>query len=462
MVLILRTLRLNDQPVSQPIEARFDDNGGSIGRAEHNTLALPDPDRVISRVQAEVRCQDGQFAITNVSQANPILVAGHPLNHGESAPLHHQDLIRIGACLLEVDLPPAAEPAMDRTVIRPFSPTDPFADLLTSAPPPTPIRQVAQPSALFDPFEIAPPPAKAPAPPISSLPKDVFADLSAHARPGSIDDLFGLESHGTDPMAGFLAGTPAPPKPISPLSPIPVPLPPPKPVEPPKRRMDPPPVAVSVSVVAPPGSQEPLWAAFCAGAGLAPSAAPGCTPETMQRVGSLLRSAVEGTQQLMAIRAASKYELHAQVTMIRSRNNNPLKFVPDGTAALEQLLQPPLRGFLGGEEAMNDAMNDLVGHAIGTMAGMRAALDGVLDRFAPTALEQKLGQGSVFDNLLPMSRKARLWELYLQHFQSIRSEAQDDFQALFGKAFLAAYEQQLERLRAEKTPKPTDHGGHDV
>jgi FHA domain-containing protein len=436
MVLILRTLRLNDQPVSKPLEARFDDQGGSIGRAEHNTLALPDPDRVISRVQAEIHGKDGQFAITNVSQANPILVAGHPLNHGESAPLRHQDLIRIGACLLEVDLSPAAEPAMDRTVIRPFSPTDPFADLLTAAPPP---------SVLFDPFEIAPAPAK-----------DVFADLSAHARPGSIDDLFGLTSHGTDPMAGFLAGTPAPPKPISPLPPIPPlpgPLPPPKPVEPPP---------VSVSVVAPPGSQEPLWAAFCAGAGLAPNAAPGLTPETMQRLGALLRSAVEGTQQLMAIRAASKYELHAQVTMIRSRNNNPLKFVPDSTAALEQLLQPPLRGFLGGEEAMNDAMADLVGHAIGTMAGMRAALDGVLDRFTPAELEQKLGQGSVFDNLLPMSRKARLWELYLQHFQSIRSEAQDDFQALFGKAFLAAYEQQLERLRAEKTPKPTDHGGRDV
>ncbi|EIM31611.1 hypothetical protein LepocDRAFT_00003430, partial [Leptothrix ochracea L12] len=125
MVLILRTLRLNDQPVSKPLEARFDDQGGSIGRAEHNTLALPDPDRVISRVQAEIHGKDGQFAITNVSQANPILVAGHPLNHGESAPLRHQDLIRIGACLLEVDLSPAAEPAMDRTVIRPFSPTDP-------------------------------------------------------------------------------------------------------------------------------------------------------------------------------------------------------------------------------------------------------------------------------------------------------------------------------------------------
>lgn len=448
MVLILRTLRLNDQPVSTPLEARFDDKGGSIGRAEHNTLALPDPERIISRIQAEVRCHDGQFVVTNVSQANPMLVAGRSLGHGESAPLHHQDLIRIGACLLEVDLLRDGAPAMDHTVIRSFNPADPFADLLAAAPPtptPTPKRQVTQPSALFDdPFEVEPRPAKAPVP---SPPKDVFAEFSAHAQPGSIDDLFGLASHGTDPMAAFLAGTPAS---TQPPPPIPVPLPPPKPIDPPKRRVEP---------VSAPGSQDPLWVAFCEGAGLAPNAALGFTPETMQRVGALLRSAVEGTQQLMAIRAASKYELHAQVTMIRSRNNNPLKFVPDGTAALEQLLQPPLRGFLGGQEAMSDAMNDLVGHAIGTMAGMRAALDGVLDRFTPTALEQKLGQGSMVDHLLPMSRKAHLWELYLQHFQSIRSEAQDDFQALFGKAFLAAYEQQLERLRVEKASKG---GGHDV
>jgi FHA domain-containing protein len=193
---------------------------------------------------------------------------------------------------------------------------------------------------------------------------------------------------------------------------------------------------------------DPLWAAFCEGAGVQMNAR--LTPELMRVIGGLLRSAVDGTQQLVTIRAAAKYELRAQVTMIRARNNNPLKFVPDGTAALEQLLQPPMRGFLEGPEAMTDAMNDLVGHSIGTMAGMRAALEGVLDRFTPAELEHKLGTQSMLDSLLPMSRKARLWELYLQHYQLIRSEAQEDFHTLFGKAFLAAYEQQLERLQAQQ------------
>ena len=158
----------------------------------------------------------------------------------------------------------------------------------------------------------------------------------------------------------------------------------------------------------------------------------------------------------MAVRAATRHELHAQVTVIRPRNNNPLKFSPDAQSALEQLLQPPLRGFLPGPAAMTDAMNDLVGHAIGTMAGTRAALEGVLGRFAPKDLEAKLVGKSMLDSVLPMNRKAKLWELYLQHYDTIRDEAQEDFQALFGKAFLAAYEQQLERLRRNKPAPVTE------
>jgi FHA domain-containing protein len=74
----------------------------------------------------------------------------------------------------------------------------------------------------------------------------------------------------------------------------------------------------------------------------------------------------------------------------------------------------------------------------------------VLARFTPQALEQKLAGKSMIDSVLPMARKARLWELYLQHYEGIREEAQEDFHGLFGKAFLAAYEQQLEQLRRER------------
>ena len=195
-----------------------------------------------------------------------------------------------------------------------------------------------------------------------------------------------------------------------------------------------------------------LWAAFCEGAGVRLEPPQGLNPELMRVIGSLMRAAVDGTVKLVAVRAATKHELRAQVTVIQARNNNPLKFSPDSQVALEQMLQPPVRGFLTGPAAMTDVMNDLLGHSIGTMAGMRAALDGVLDRFAPNDLEAKLAGKSVLDSVLPMNRKAKLWELYLQHFEAIRNEAQDDFQALFGKAFVAAYEQQLERLRREKQP----------
>jgi FHA domain-containing protein len=211
------------------------------------------------------------------------------------------------------------------------------------------------------------------------------------------------------------------------------------------------PSGAAAAVAAPAAaSSDELWQAFCEAAGVQVDAPQGLSPEMMQVIGQLLRAAVDGTLQLMAIRSATTHELRAEKTLIQSRANNPLKLSPDGHAALELLLQPPMRGFLPGPAAMTDAMHDLVGHSIGTMAGMRAALDGVLGRFAPTQLENKLTGKSVIDCLLPMNRRSRLWELYLQHFEAIRDEAQDDFHTLFGRAFLAAYEQQLDRLHEQQ------------
>jgi FHA domain-containing protein len=189
-----------------------------------------------------------------------------------------------------------------------------------------------------------------------------------------------------------------------------------------------------------------LWRSFCSGAGIQVDPSVELSEKLLHDVGRLLRSAVNGTLKMMAVRAATKHELHAEVTVIKSRDNNPLKFSPDGQSALEQLLTPAMRGFMPGPAAMADAMHDLVSHAIGTMAGTRAALEGVLSRFSPEALESKLVGRSMLDSVLPLNRKAKLWDLYLQHFDAIRDEAQEDFNALFGKAFLMAYEEQLTRL----------------
>jgi FHA domain-containing protein len=222
-----------------------------------------------------------------------------------------------------------------------------------------------------------------------------------------------------------------------------------------------PPAPAATAASGPAADTAALWNAFCEGAGVRMAAPPqGLNPDLMRVIGQLLNACVDGALRMMAVRAATKHELRAQVTVIRSRDNNPLKFSPDPQSALEQLLQPPVRGFLPGPAAMQDAMRDLVGHTIGTMAGTRAALEGVLTRFQPSALEAKLTSRSVLDSVLAMNRKAKLWELYLQHFESIRDEAQEDFHTLFGKAFLEAYEDQLERLSQNgpgPSPSPQPH-----
>jgi FHA domain-containing protein len=83
------------------------------------------------------------------------------------------------------------------------------------------------------------------------------------------------------------------------------------------------------------------------------------------------------------------------------------------------------------------------------MAGMRAALEGVLARFEPGQLESRLSGGSMLDSLVPMSRRAKLWDLFTELYGDISREAEDDFHQLFGKAFLKAYEEQIDRLKRQ-------------
>lgn len=683
MTLTLRAVSLNDLPLTQPITAEFGPQGGTIGRADGNTLALPDPERHISRQQAEIRASGTGYVIFNIGSANPITVGGQSLAQGQSLPVRDHDEIRVGGYLLEVTISAAddtnmmlagragegAQPFPSPVPNTPQAPaphpaplpaSDPFADLLggggaknagsasfggsggnpfadllgappppaprsafgqthKSAPVPAPAPTVALLPDDFDPFAPPPAPSRA-APPAASSPGGFdFGGLGAPVAPpppmarpaadfggggafgdlipssgnnaSSLDDLFGLQSSSTpsaDPLAGFMAGAtrglgdanqsdlptdpmalfgekpakPAHSEPVTPALPdhtsalsssfrppevragqtparqavpaqdasalVPPPSafptaeagdtatplfmdseagglisPPPAPPRPATRpasmaqaplqpRMQPeglsdllsdlqPPIQAAAQPLAPPPAQRhpghaqasasssvasapaagvaaaaaadtaALWQAFSEGAGIRFDPAQGVTPDLMRVIGQLLRSSIDGTLQMMAVRAATKHELRAQVTVIRSRDNNPLKFSPDAQSALEQLLQPPVRGFLPGPAAMSDAMHDLVGHTIGTMAGTRAALEGVLGRFKPEMLESKLTSRSMLDSVLTLNRKAKLWELYLQHFESIREEAQEDFHNLFGKAFLEAYEEQLERLNQRKT-----------
>lgn len=199
---------------------------------------------------------------------------------------------------------------------------------------------------------------------------------------------------------------------------------------------------------------EALLAAFREGLATPTVQIDALTPEVMKLIGQLIHESARGTVDLLVARAALKREVRAEATMIVARENNPLKFSPSVEAALQHLLSPPTRGFMPAAPAMRDAYDDLRAHQFGFIAGMRAALEGVLARFDPAELEGRLSQRSGLMSILPGSRKARMWEVFIEHYAQIRSDASDDFHTLFGKAFLEAYEEHIDQLKADQGDSP--------
>ncbi|CAN5468053.1 hypothetical protein BH10PSE18_BH10PSE18_30630 [soil metagenome] len=552
-------------PVARPMAAQFGAAGGTLGRAETNTLVLEDTERTVSRVHAQVLCRNGQFFIVDRG-SNPMQSNGRPLGAGNEAPLADGDRLIIGNFELAVQRLESGAPAggTDRAAAPSPSPMppaagddDPFADLLAGlAPPAAPAAATSSPfSSPTSSTSSTPAPPPSPVldadwfadPPSAEVARadasagDPFADLlgGPSSTPGSagIDSLFGgvggvggpgdfgadplalspladprrqpNTAGSVDPLAAFGSPPPATAAPRSdhlpmgqfgyvppaavpaavssssalfdglgdfdaPFAPPDAPLaaPPQTPQQTPQQTPAPAvvvsaPVRVTAPVsaqapspspspvaprAAPPGAMpagsDALLAAFLRGLGGTHQPPEALTPELMERVGAMLRSATEGTLQLLLTRQEFKREVRAEVTMIASQANNPLKFSPTVEVALAHLLGPGVRGFMPAEAAMRDAYDDLRAHQFGVMVGLRAALAHVIARFEPAELEKKIAARSALDSLFAANRKAKLWDQFVALYAGIATEAEDDFHSLFGKAFLQAYEEQMVRLKS--------------
>ena len=250
---------------------------------------------------------------------------------------------------------------------------------------------------------------------------------------------------GDDDLLAPRAPAPSPaPSPAPPSAQVPEPRPPPAPAPPPPTPAAAAPASADTSA---------LRDALLQGLATPGLRMDALSPELMLLLGGLLRESTRGAVELMVARTRLKQEMRAQVTIIAERENNPLKFSPSVEVALQHLLSPTSPGFMAAAPAMRDAFDDLRAHQLGVMAGMKSAFDEVLQRFDPQLLEAKLSKRSAIDSLIPSVRKARLWEAFQQLFSQLSNEAHDDFDDLFGKAFLKAYEAQLARLQVEPGPK---------
>jgi len=387
----------------------FDRPPVSIGRDASCTMVLEDPQKHISRFHVEIEDIDGVYWMSVVSKVNPVMVKGRRYGPGTRLTLKDGDTFEIGEYEVQVNFSEAAgeatllPPPAGRT-LPPGTERSALMRVLAS----TPDAAAVDEAALNE-------------PPL---------DLSA---PGALDDNAIFE----EPT--YVGNVPTPPASATapPVS-RPAPPPPAKPAAP----------AAAPRAGAAAGPLD-LLRAFLEGAGLPHKDMSPAEAERMMRdCGAILRAAVEGIMMLLIARGELRKEFQAEDrTMVAARDNNPLKLMSDPHEAMAFLFDPSERtdGFLDPVQAVGDACEDLRSHELALMAGMRAAILGTLRRLDPHALERAFDKSATGFALA--SRKGRLWDLYVAHQEKLSSDAQEDFNKVFGREFMAAYQAQLRRLK---------------
>ena len=107
--LTLCLTRQGGQPAAAGLQKRFDERGGTIGRAAQNDWVLPDPTRYLSAHHATVYFEQGRFHLVDCSR-NGVFVNGQEQALGieRIATLTHGDRLQMGDCDMVVELLPAA------------------------------------------------------------------------------------------------------------------------------------------------------------------------------------------------------------------------------------------------------------------------------------------------------------------------------------------------------------------
>ena len=432
MPLILRVHSYCDQPLPTPQYRRFDTAGGTIGRTLDNDLVLDDPGRYVSRKHAQIERRGDDYYYADLG-GNASVINDLPLGKNNEAKLNDGDQIVVGDFLLVAVLEPETAPAS--------SATPPSRPVTAPVVVTRPVSSVRDPDFLSD---------------RSILYKGTLGELVGGGDP------LGLRSGRltqSDPLAAHARGAQS-----DHLSPenqafqasmaedAPRPLTIPDDYDPLADIRPPPPGDQSAAMAAPsavPASGDDVLQALFRGLGL-PEPTPNLPPtELAEKAGAMLREAVSGAMAVLAARATTKHEFHAPMTMLASQGNNPLKVLSAVDDALEQMLTNERPGYTSAQKAIASAFDDIKAHELATFAGMREALLRVLARFDPLATEGRLKPSGVLDAMLPARRKARLWDAYVALYAEVINEAGEDFQRLFGDCFLAAYEEQVGRVRAQ-------------
>ncbi|WP_315759957.1 type VI secretion system-associated FHA domain protein TagH [Sphingomonas sp. Y38-1Y] len=220
------------------------------------------------------------------------------------------------------------------------------------------------------------------------------------------------------------------------------------PVEP-RQPTLPPGAAMPAAAATPPANAASDVAALARGAGLPPDKL-AADPALVERAGALMRRLVAGLVLMVEARARAKSQMGADATGFEFDGNNPIKFARTPEEAVASLLNPPQRGFMPAERAIEDAFLDLQSHQMATLKAMQGALKSTLDRFSPNAIKGRAEAKGLLQRILPGGRDAALWAAYEREFGGVAQGSDEAFMEVFAREFRKAYEEQSRQAKARR------------
>ncbi len=211
------------------------------------------------------------------------------------------------------------------------------------------------------------------------------------------------------------------------------------------------PAPAPASMAAPPPTAAPVmddsWTSFLRASQVDPSLLKVSPAQALQTAGGLLHRLLAGLVLMMEARARAKAQLGAQSTTLELNGNNPLKFARSVDRLTAQLLNPPERGFMTPEQAIEDSFQDLQAHQMATLAAMQGALAATLARFSPEAIRNRAESRGLLAKIIPAAREAELWNAYEREFEGVARGSDEAFMDVFAKEFKTAYERSVSAMK---------------
>lgn len=411
MILTLEVIGADAERLGAGRRRVFSGIGGTIGRLPDNDWVFPDP--YVSGRHALIRYVNGKYFVEDTS-TNGVFINSpdRRLTRGEPQQLRHGDLLYIDAYEIRVHIE-----------------SDPAASL-------------ANPLARLDARSSRPPPA--------SQTSDGFEEDRTATLDLKWPVLDGKGEHSTEWFGLTGAGDrgPAPAPRHTPMrSENPRPMPAAR-----AARRSPNPAArplgrpsVQAQAVAPvPQPQLEVLLQAAGIEGLDPSG------EAAQMIGQVLRTAVGGLMEVLRARERMKDELRMRATTFKAAHNNPLKFSANVEDAFHNLLVKRNPAYLAPSAAFEDAFGDVRDHQLATLSAMRFAFEAVLAQFDPNRLQEEFDRQMKKGSILGVPAKLRYWDLYRDKYNDLIKDGPAAFRHLFSDEFAKAYEEHLERLKANR------------